>query len=87
MKEAMELLGLFVEDKVTNFSGVVTSVSFDLYGCIQAVVTPKLNEGKLEDGRWFDVKRLTIVNDKPVMEVPTFEDVPGGQVLPPQNRY
>ena len=33
----LELLGQKVEDKVTGFRGVVTTISFDLYGCIQAV--------------------------------------------------
>ena len=50
----MELLGFRAEDRVTGFKGVVTSVSFDLYGCIQVALNPGMNkDGKLEDGHWF----------------------------------
>jgi hypothetical protein len=77
----MKLLGLKVRDAVTGFEGVVSSVCFDLYGCVQAVVTPPMaakDAGKLEDSRWFDTKRLAVLDSRPVMEVPTFEVVPGG---------
>ncbi len=43
MKQVQEhlcKLGLKAEDMVTGFKGVVSTVSFDLYGCIQAVLTP-----------------------------------------------
>ena len=70
----IEMLGLKVEDRVTGFAGVVTCVSFDLYGCVQAVVTPPMagKEGKQEDGRWHDVTRLKIVSETRVMDVPDF---------------
>ena len=59
MKDYMALLGHKVKDKVTGFVGVVTSVSFDLYGCVQCIVQPGAGkEGKMEDSRWFDFKRL-----------------------------
>lgn len=73
MKKHIELLGLKVEDKVTGYAGVVTSISFDLYGCIQAIVTPGLNkDGKRISGDWFDVNRLIVVDNIPVMEAPNF---------------
>jgi hypothetical protein len=71
--EHMKKLGLKVKDKVTGFEGVVTSISFDLYGCIQVVVTPPAEAGKQEDSRWYDVTRLTILSDKPVMDLPNYE--------------
>lgn len=96
----MKLLGLRVCDLVTGFTGIVSSISYDLYGCVQAVVTPGVSkDGKAEDGRWFDTKRLTVLDPKPVMEVPCFEEavtsveaapvktIPGGQKLPRQERY
>ena len=43
----LDLLGMQVRDQVTGYSGVVTSVCFDLYGCIQAVVHP----GTDKDGK------------------------------------
>lgn len=74
MKEAMKLLGLKVEDAVTGMKGVVTSVVFDLYGCIQALVNPGLDkDGKAQDSNWYDVKRLRVLDPKAVMPVPDFE--------------
>jgi hypothetical protein len=87
IQKSMRLLGLRVRDKVTKHAGIVTSVSFDLYGCIQVIVTPEIDkDGKPGDGRWFDEKRLEILHPDPVMEVPDFAEVPGGQELPSQSR-
>lgn len=88
MNEYMKLLGLKASDVVSGFSGVITSISFDLYGCVQAVISPGIDkDGKIPDGHWFDTKRLMIIDKEPVMEVPTFEAVPGGYELPSQDRY
>src|SRR5690242_8372119 len=67
-----QILGFKVKDKVTGFEGVAASVCFDLYGCVQIAVTPPVKEGKLEDGRWFDVQRLDRTSDERVMPVPAF---------------
>lgn len=76
ISETIDLLGTRAIDKVTDFEGVITSVSFDLYGCVQCVVTPpKKTDGELADSRWFDVNRLNVVNDGRVMPVPDFEKV------------
>lgn len=88
MKEYLAILGKKVSDRVTGFSGVATSVSFDLYGCVQVIVSPKLDiAGKIPDAAWFDHKRLFTISETPVMDVPTFENVPGGAKLslPKQN--
>ena len=87
MKKYMAILGKLVSDRVTGFSGVATTVAFDLYGCVQIVVTPLAKDGKIEDGRWFDHKRLNVTDNKPVMDVPTFEQVPGGAEKSLPNRY
>jgi hypothetical protein len=72
--EHMKMLGMKVTDKVTGFKGVVASVSFDLYGCIQCIVTPEAGElGKQEDCRWFDIKRLRVTGKRPVMELPNYD--------------
>lgn len=74
VKNHLNLLGMKVEDKVTGFKGVVASVSFDLYGCVQAIVNPGADkDGKLMEQCWFDVARLTLVSDEPVMARPNFE--------------
>ena len=61
------LLGRKVRDKVTGLEGVVTSLSFDLYGCIQAVVTENI-----EKCYWADITRLEVLDPRPVMELPNF---------------
>jgi hypothetical protein len=74
-KAHLDLLGFKVKDKVTGASGVVSSVSFDLYGCIQAVVSPPATpEGEPKEGRWYDIARLEIIDPKPVMAAPKFFD-------------
>ena len=67
------LLGKHAVDVVTGFAGVVSTVSFDLYGCIQAVLTPAVDEkGEMKDGRWFDINRLSLQSEYPVMQIPDF---------------
>lgn len=74
LNQHINLLGLRVEDRVTGFKGIVASVTFDLYGCIQAIVNPGADDdGKLRESQWFDVSRLSIVDPAPVMERPMFE--------------
>jgi hypothetical protein len=74
MNEYMSILGLRVRDQVTGFVGTVTSVGFDLYGCVQCIVTPGAQDGKEIDSRWFDHKRLVATSDIPVMPRPTFQN-------------
>lgn len=76
----LQLLGLRVRDKVTGLTGICESVCYDLYGCIQAVVRPVVSDkGEMQEGRWFDVSRLEVLDSTRVM------DVPGGRfkVSPP----
>jgi len=68
----VELLGFPAKDKVTGFSGVLTSISHDLYGCIQFIITPKASEGKYLDGCWFDANRIELTGNKRTMELPSF---------------
>jgi hypothetical protein len=70
----LKLLGMKVEDKVTGFKGVVTSISFDLYGCVQALINPGADkDGKLRDQSWFDIGRLILLGTTPVMDRPDFQ--------------
>ena len=75
-KAHLELLGHKAKDKVTGYSGVVTSVSFDLYGCAQAAITPLHDKTEKKDelafGHWFDTKRIETFGSK-VMEAPVFD--------------
>jgi len=72
--KVLSMLGLRVEDKVTGLRGVITSITFDLYGCIQALVHPGMDKnGDLLDLKWFDINRIEILDTIPVMDTPDFE--------------
>ena len=47
----LKLLGLKVKDRATKFEGIVQSICFDLFGCIQADVRPEEldKDGKVRD--------------------------------------
>lgn len=73
MEKHIELLGKKAKDVVTDFEGVVSSISFDLYGCIQAVITPPVDEkGEKHPGHWFDVTRVKVLDEIPIMPLPDF---------------
>jgi len=74
IKKHFDLLGYEVKDKVSDFKGVVVSVSFDLYGCIQALVRPITldNNNKIQSGSWLDISRLSVLTKKPLMKTPNF---------------
>lgn len=83
MQEIVSKLGLRAIDLVTGFTGVNTSVSFDLYGCVQILLTPPAEDnGKLESSRYFDHERIEFVGDVPVMGLPSFAKVKGPQEKP-----
>jgi hypothetical protein len=87
MNQFLELLGFKVRDRVTGFAGVVTSVSFDLYGCVQCVVTPPIDaKGETTDPLWFDEKRLEVVDPTPVLAAPLFDYVIPGPAEKPAMR-
>ena len=67
-------LGLKAEDKVTGFKGVTTSLSYDLYGCIQFLITPFADkDGKYGESCWLDISRINISEER-VMEVPDYSN-------------
>ena len=44
IEKQIGLLGFRVVDKVTGFKGVVTSVCFDIYGCVHVLIMPATGE-------------------------------------------
>lgn len=69
----LNMLGRRAKDRVTGFEGVVASIHFDLYGCIQATLSPPIDgDGKKRDAGYFDVCRLDVTSE-PVMERPNWE--------------
>lgn len=96
LKKYLDLLGMRVEDRVTGICGIVTSMSFDLYGCIQAIVHPgKDKDNKMMESLWLDVNRLRVLETEPVMERPNFNWTPealnagkkGPSERPKMNKY
>ena len=48
----IDLLGRVVKDRVTCFEGTATNITFDLYGCVQVAVQPKVDkDAKIPHGR------------------------------------
>lgn len=66
-------MGYKAQDKITGWKGVVTSVSFDLYGCIQYLVTPEADKSEIKAGFWLDAPRVKLTGQKRVMGLPDFE--------------
>jgi hypothetical protein len=84
-KNHIDLLGRTAKDRVTGFTGVVVTISFDLFGCVQAILSPPVNkDGKKEDGHWFDVNRLELQGKSRKMPVPEFGDAPAEFGATPQ---
>jgi len=77
MQQHLDYLGRRATDRITGFTGVITSVCFDLYGCIQAIVNPGLKpDGSFGDANWFDISRLQLSDEPPVMPPPTYDWTP-----------
>lgn len=77
INDSLSMLGQKMKDQVTGFSGMVSSINFDAYGCVQALITPPVEKGKLSDSQWFDVKRLNL-DGKRIMPQPSFSQTKFG---------
>ena len=71
IKKHLECLGLKVKDKVTGRVGIITSISFDLYGCIQVVITPQC--GETFGASWYDIIRVEVLDEKPILDLPNYD--------------
>jgi hypothetical protein len=86
----LDLLGRSGRDRVTGFEGVITSISFDLYGCIQVAVCPRVDkDGKLLDGKWLDVHRIEPIGieGSRSMPVPNFTMPPAFGATPQTHQH
>ncbi len=69
----IDLLGKRGRDKITGIEGLVESVTFDLYGCVQLCLRQVVKEdGKINDAMWMDVQRIEVQDSPRVMDVPDF---------------
>jgi hypothetical protein len=51
-------------DKVTGFVGLITAVTYYMYGCAQVYLNPPIDkEGKKQEGGWFDEGRIEIISE------------------------
>ena len=77
IQKHLQLLGLKVRDRVTGTKGIVTSLSFDLFGCIQATIDTGVDKDmKKRDTFWWDISRLEVLNETPVMNRPDYTFTP-----------
>lgn len=80
VQKHLSILGYRAKDRVTGFEGVVTSVCFNLYGCIQVVLNPGIrDDGKIGEQLWFDINRLIVAENKPRVMAPQTSST--GQLL------
>jgi hypothetical protein len=57
-------LGQRLKDKVSGFTGIATSRTEFLNGCVRIALSPPVDkEGKMVDERWFDMQQLELVDD------------------------
>src|SRR5690606_16729055 len=81
VKKHLELLGTVMEDVVTGRKGMVSSVSFDAYGCVQATLQPREQaDGSIPDPWWMDVKRLRSTGERVMPAPPHFITPPGEEI-------
>lgn len=72
VENTIQYLGRMARDKITGAEGPITSVCFDLFGCVQACMERGYDkEGKKLDNYWFDVQRLVLSGER-LMPVPSF---------------
>jgi hypothetical protein len=77
INDSIELLGKKAKDKITGAIGIITSICFDLYGCIQVIISPqKINEKgeEIKPIGWIDINRIKIINNTRIMNYPDFDN-------------
>lgn len=58
--------GDIAEDALTGFKGQIVGICHYLTGCDQALLVPRTKEdGSYVEGRWFDVERVSYIEDGP----------------------
>lgn len=51
-----------VKDVITGFEGIITGHADYITGCDQFLVQPSAKDGEWKEARWFDEKRLEVVD-------------------------
>ena len=76
VQQSVDFLGKQVKDKISGRKGIVTSVCFDLYGCIQVVINEqrKDKDDKEITFGWIDINRIEIIKNKKIMNCPNYNN-------------
>lgn len=75
------MLGKKVKDKISGFTGIVTSHATHMNGCDRVWISPPVDkDGKLIDGAWFDVVQLEVLPDEAIKPQVLEQQKPGGPV-------
>ena len=75
-------LGSKVRDSITGFTGIATSRTEYLYGCVHVGISPQeLKDGKPIEVQWFDEQRVVVLEAKPPAVSPDSSAVSGGPSL------
>lgn len=67
-----ELLGAVARNKITNKTGVITNISFDISGCLQIFMLYDEDNDTLENGEWVDLVVIE-TKSKKIQERPFFD--------------
>ena len=79
-------LGLYVQDLITGFEGVITGRCEYITGCNQYLLAPKIKVGEsMAGGQWFDEQRIKIVDgkEKIVLDPIKNQETPGCDISAP----
>lgn len=72
--DCLAFLGRKGSDKITGATGVITSVCFDLYGCIQIALHCGLDKDRKPiELFWYDISRIKILDEPAIMAAPSFQ--------------
>lgn len=70
-EKAFHSLGKRVKEKVTKREGVVTGISFDLYGCVQVLVNHGLGDlNTPKTQTYYDLHRIKVLSEEDVVKPP-----------------
>jgi len=81
-------LGVEVEDLVTGFKGMATSITTYLNGCVRYGVDGRCRDGKRLDAEYFDAEQLRVIGPgiKDAVAVPPLSQASIGGPAPAPRR-
>lgn len=86
MNDLKQMFGFTGKDIITGFQGVIVGACAYISGCDQVLLAPKCDEnGKTDEGKWFDTSRIQILSDVDRVELPKdkVEAAPGPDMPAP----